>query len=505
MSCLTLLCLWFSCELWRQSTNQDVSVHSLSLLYTLTVSLHNFWVHDLGCWPASEPCLRRAALVLVPKNVEESQSRKDMQKLRPNSTSFLIPKKVKEDVRWRGLPGQRAMSGRRCLMCVPRMLFKNNVWTEQHGNGSSQTYFKPLMLSWFVCFVKIGFYMIGQAKHALVVGTLSKLQLMLGTGMPRHRCSRKGCPAYINPHHLPTSNHRWWKRYRSHSSANTVCFALSVAQWHLAPCHPSRSPHQPQGHWGHGEQAEPSSQRLGWGEGEIHRLWQWQDLDWRSSRWGYFHKHRLERFGRRPCTADHLGTMVRHCSMRCSTDLGSDKADSPNVCPESAWSRRDPEGGVETACYQAPMWSRCRPSHRCGQVVQIEDEWCPAWSCPALQKACQSQGQVGMEIAHVCSHDYAQGSKDWSQIQDQRGYANCRPCLAFSQRQDSFKSTQPGGDPFAASEDPQCSIRVLAQERGSLDRKWHPLCLAHGQNPCLIFVWRSCKKRTCVSKCCFAV
>ena len=263
MSCLTLLCLWFSCELWRQSTNQDVSVHSLSLLYTLTVSLHNFWVHNLGCWPASEPCLRRAALVLVPKNVEESQSRKDMQKLRPNSTSFLIPKKVKEDVRWRGLPGQRAMSGRRCLMCVPRMLFKNNVWTEQHGNGSSPTYFKPLMLSWFVCFVKIGFYMIGQAKHALVVGTLSKLQLMLGTGMPRHRCSRKGCPAYINPHHLPTCNLRWWKRYRSHSSANTVCFALSVAQWHLAPCHPSRSPHQPQGHWGHGEQAEPSSRRLG--------------------------------------------------------------------------------------------------------------------------------------------------------------------------------------------------------------------------------------------------
>ena len=99
-----------------------------------------------------------------------------------------------------------------------------------------------------------------------------------------------------------------------------------------------------------------------------------------------------------------------------------------------------------------------------------------------------------MEIAHVCSHGYAQGSKDWPQIQDQRGYANCRPCLAFPQRQDSFKSTQPGGDPFAASEDPQCSIRVLAQERGSLDRKWHPLCPAHGQNPCLIFVWRSCKK-----------
>lgn len=33
-------------------------------------------------------------------------------------------------------------------------------------------------------------------------GTLSKPQLMLGTGMPRHRCSCKGCQAYITPHHL---------------------------------------------------------------------------------------------------------------------------------------------------------------------------------------------------------------------------------------------------------------------------------------------------------------
>ena len=33
-------------------------------------------------------------------------------------------------------------------------------------------------------------------------GRLSKAQLLLGASMPRHRCNRKGCQAYINPHHL---------------------------------------------------------------------------------------------------------------------------------------------------------------------------------------------------------------------------------------------------------------------------------------------------------------
>jgi hypothetical protein len=33
-------------------------------------------------------------------------------------------------------------------------------------------------------------------------GTLSKLQPNGGHGMPRHRCNRKGCQSYINPHHL---------------------------------------------------------------------------------------------------------------------------------------------------------------------------------------------------------------------------------------------------------------------------------------------------------------
>ena len=33
-------------------------------------------------------------------------------------------------------------------------------------------------------------------------GTLSKLQNKSGEGMPKHRCSRFGCQAYINPHHM---------------------------------------------------------------------------------------------------------------------------------------------------------------------------------------------------------------------------------------------------------------------------------------------------------------
>ena len=33
-------------------------------------------------------------------------------------------------------------------------------------------------------------------------GTLSKLQNKSVDGMPKHRCNRFGCQAYINPHHL---------------------------------------------------------------------------------------------------------------------------------------------------------------------------------------------------------------------------------------------------------------------------------------------------------------
>ena len=54
-------------------------------------------------------------------------------------------------------------------MCVRRRLFNNNEWTEHPGNASSQTCCKLLMFNWFVYFVKISFYMIGQAKHAPVV------------------------------------------------------------------------------------------------------------------------------------------------------------------------------------------------------------------------------------------------------------------------------------------------------------------------------------------------
>ena len=129
----------------------------------------SFWVHTFDWLVASKPCLRSAALALVLRKLGENRSRKAIPRTRAPSTSFLIPKEVKEEVCWRGLPGQKRLSGRKCPMCVRRRLFNNNEWTEHPGNASSQTCCKLLMFNWFVYFVKISFYMIGQAKHAPVV------------------------------------------------------------------------------------------------------------------------------------------------------------------------------------------------------------------------------------------------------------------------------------------------------------------------------------------------
>ena len=376
----------------------------------------SFWVHTFDRLVASKPCLRSAALALVLRKLGENRSRKAIPRTRAPSTSFLIPKEVKEEVCWRGLPGQKRLSGRKCPMCVRRRLFNNNEWTEHPGNASSQTCCKLLMFNWFVYFVKISFYMIGQAKHAPVVAkaVCQRLNCCLAP-----QCRDIGATARAARHTSTLITYIQSSRMQlvlvpllcKHNLL--CCSCCSIAS---APCHPSHSSHQPQGHWGHGEQAEPSSQTLGRGEGEIHPLRQRQDLGWCGSRWGHIQQHRLARNGRGPREADHLGAMVRHRATRCSTYVGPEAADSSNICPESAWTRRNPQDWVAAACDQALAGPHRRSSHGCSQVVQTQNERGFARPCPTLQKACQSQGQVDVEIAHLCPRDHTQGSQDWSQI-----------------------------------------------------------------------------------------
>ena len=108
-------------------------------------------------------------------------------------------------------------------------------------------------------------------------GTLSKLQPNVDHGMPRHRCNRFGCQAYLNTHHL----HPIFVdgRGASHTPLQTQSALLFLLQPSVAPCHPTHSCSQPQGHRRYGEAAESSSQGLGGREGAVNYLWKWQGLD----------------------------------------------------------------------------------------------------------------------------------------------------------------------------------------------------------------------------------
>ena len=71
-------------------------------------------------------------------------------------------------------------------MCAGQALLKRFVWTEYHGKGSLQISFKPLTCKWSSYFVKMDFYMIGQAKRVRDVNKASCRSFC--------QCLAKACP-----------------------------------------------------------------------------------------------------------------------------------------------------------------------------------------------------------------------------------------------------------------------------------------------------------------------
>ena len=288
-------------------------------------------------------------------------------------------------------------------------------------------------------------------------GTLSKPQLMLGTGMPRHRCSCKGCQAYINPHHLhPIFVDGRGTGATPLQTQSALLFLLLNGISHPAIHRILHINHKAiedmenrlsrlRKRW-----VEEKEKSIVFGNGKT-----WTDIEADEATFTNTDLKDLADNLAQPiiweqwCGIVQRGAPHTLVLTRLTPQTSAWRAPGPGAIRKVEW---------KPLATKHLRDSRCRPSHRCGQVLQIEDEWCPARPCPTLQKACQSQWQIGVEIAHVCLHHYTQGSEDRSQIQDQRGDANCRPCLALPQRLDSFKSTLPGWDLFVASEDLQCSI-----------------------------------------------
>ena len=179
-------------------------------------------------------------------------------------------------------------------------------------------------------------------------------------------------------------------------------------------------------------------------------------------------------------SASHLGAVVWHCSARCSKHTSVEEVDAQHFFSERAWAWRDPQGGMVSTSNQTPSRSFCCPAYRRRQVLQIEDEWCAAWPCASLQKAHEGEGQVDLEVAILCQSHHPQRPTHGLQIQDQGRHPDHRSRLALPQGQDHYQPTLQGRLSSPAGKNPECPIRVLAQDPGLVACLGHSGCLAHG-------------------------
>ena len=190
--------------------------------------------------------------------------------------------------------------------------------------------------------------------------------------------------ASINIHYYQ----RWRRAFATGAIHGSTADAFQRAVEH----NPHLDPDQPQGHRANVAELGPPAEEVCGSEREAHPIWHRRALARHRSWWGHL-RQVAEQFS---CP---LGAVGRPCRPWASRVFGLDS-------PAATFNQRpcsragcNSKGGVEANCWQVAQRPACSSSHRQRSFLQGQSARCATRQRRTPKEPCQSEGQMGLEIA----------------------------------------------------------------------------------------------------------